>query len=386
MTRSTPKGPHIDCAGALAADRAARRRLLVLLRRAPAPARGARASLVPLLALATLARRRRACRSGSADERSRLVEGALRVDDLTLVADVRVLRRRRRRPCCCRGARAAPREAGARRVLRAAADARSPAWSCSSRRRTSSRCSSGSSCCRSRSTCCARPTCAASTSLESGLKYLIIGSVGSATLLYGLALHLRRDRARPTSRASRARRRASVADDPLLLTGIALTVVGLAFKASVAPFHQWTPDVYEGAPTPVTAFMAVATKAAAFASSCASSTSRCSTPATTGRRRSPRSRRSRSSSGNVGAIGADLAEAPARVLVGGAGRLHAGRRRRRDRGSACRRRSSTSLVYLFMNMAAFAVIVARERETGAGRRHRLGARARRRRARCWPGR
>ena len=41
-------------------------------------------------------------------------------------------------------------------------------------------------------------------------------------------------------------------------------VAGLAFKASVAPFHQWTPDVYEGAPTPITAFMAVATKAAAF--------------------------------------------------------------------------------------------------------------------------
>ena len=50
----------------------------------------------------------------------------------------------------------------------------------------------------------------------------------------------------------------------LFLTGIALVVAGLAFKASVAPFHQWTPDVYEGAPTPVTAFMAVATKAAAF--------------------------------------------------------------------------------------------------------------------------
>ena len=52
--------------------------------------------------------------------------------------------------------------------------------------------------------------------------------------------------------------------DVLLLTGIALIVAGLAFKASVAPFHQWTPDVYEGAPTPITAFMAVATKAAAF--------------------------------------------------------------------------------------------------------------------------
>jgi NADH-quinone oxidoreductase subunit N len=53
--------------------------------------------------------------------------------------------------------------------------------------------------------------------------------------------------------------------DPLLLTGIALAATGLAFKASVAPFHAWTPDVYEGAPTPVTAFMAVATKTAAFA-------------------------------------------------------------------------------------------------------------------------
>jgi NADH-quinone oxidoreductase subunit N len=57
----------------------------------------------------------------------------------------------------------------------------------------------------------------------------------------------------------------NLATDPLLLTGIALTLAGIAFEASVAPFHQWTPDVYEGAPTPVTAFMAVATKAAAMA-------------------------------------------------------------------------------------------------------------------------
>ena len=53
-------------------------------------------------------------------------------------------------------------------------------------------------------------------------------------------------------------------DDALFVTALALIVTGLAFKASVAPFHQWTPDVYEGAPTPITAFMAVATKAAAF--------------------------------------------------------------------------------------------------------------------------
>ena len=56
----------------------------------------------------------------------------------------------------------------------------------------------------------------------------------------------------------------SLAEDPLILIGIALMATGLAFKISIAPFHQWTPDVYQGAPTPVTAFMAVATKAAAF--------------------------------------------------------------------------------------------------------------------------
>jgi NADH-quinone oxidoreductase subunit N len=103
------------------------------------------------------------------------------------------------------------------------------------------------------------------TSLEAGLKYLVIGSVGSASLLYGLAL---------IYGASGSTDFALIADalgervgiaDPLLLTGVALAATGLAFKASVAPFHQWTPDVYQGAPTPITAFMAVATKAAAFA-------------------------------------------------------------------------------------------------------------------------
>src|SRR5215210_8276655 len=100
------------------------------------------------------------------------------------------------------------------------------------------------------------------TSLESGLKYLIIGSVGSATLLYGLAFVY--GATGSTDYAGIAAKVPDVATDPLLLTGIALTLAGMGFKASVAPFHQWTPDVYEGAPTPITAFMAVATKAAAF--------------------------------------------------------------------------------------------------------------------------
>jgi NADH-quinone oxidoreductase subunit N len=101
-------------------------------------------------------------------------------------------------------------------------------------------------------------------SLESGLKYLIIGSVGSATLLYGLAMIYGATGATDFTAIATALSSRGLASDPLTLTGIALCVAGLCFKASVAPFHQWTPDVYEGAPTPVTAFMAVATKVAAL--------------------------------------------------------------------------------------------------------------------------
>jgi len=105
-------------------------------------------------------------------------------------------------------------------------------------------------------------------SLESGLKYLVIGSVGSATLAYGLALIYgatgSMDYTVIAATVSKGGLLGGVLTDPMLLTGIALVIVGFAFKASVAPFHQWTPDVYEGAPTPITAFMATATKAAAI--------------------------------------------------------------------------------------------------------------------------
>ena len=102
------------------------------------------------------------------------------------------------------------------------------------------------------------------TSLESGLKYLIVGSVGSATLVYGLAFIYGATGATGFDAIARSLEATGFDSDVLLLTGVALTLTGLAFKASVAPFHQWTPDVYEGAPTAVTGFMAVATKAAAF--------------------------------------------------------------------------------------------------------------------------
>lgn len=102
-------------------------------------------------------------------------------------------------------------------------------------------------------------------SLESGLKYLIVGSVGSATLLYGLAMIYGGSGATGFTEIAQGLTAGGVLDDSLTLVGVGMVAVGLSFKISIAPFHQWTPDVYQGAPTPITTFMAVATKAAAFA-------------------------------------------------------------------------------------------------------------------------
>jgi NADH-quinone oxidoreductase subunit N len=97
-------------------------------------------------------------------------------------------------------------------------------------------------------------------SLEAGLKYLVVGSFGSAILLFGAAMTY----GATGELGFSAIRDAEGADDPVFVIGLAMIVAGLAFKASAAPFHMWTPDVYEGAPTAVTAFMAAATKAAAL--------------------------------------------------------------------------------------------------------------------------
>jgi NADH-quinone oxidoreductase subunit N len=104
-------------------------------------------------------------------------------------------------------------------------------------------------------------------SQESGLKYFILGGFSSAFFLYGVALIFGSTGSTKISGISEALSgNISVQrTDALLLVGIGMLLVGLGFKVSAAPFHIWTPDVYEGAPTPVTAFMASVGKVAAFA-------------------------------------------------------------------------------------------------------------------------
>ena len=203
------------------------------------------------------------------------------------------------------------------------------------------------------------------TSLESGLKYLVVGSVGSATLLYGLAFVYGAAGSTDFDRIARAVGDAGIAGDPLLLTGIALAAAGLAFKASVAPFHQWTPDVYEGAPTPVTAFMAVATKAAAFAIilrffDVAVHPAREDWDAALAALAV-----ASIAVGNIGAIGQrSLKRLLAYSSIAQAGYMLAGV----VVGTSLGMKSVVFylLVYLLMNIAAFAVVMARERETALG--------------------
>jgi len=101
-------------------------------------------------------------------------------------------------------------------------------------------------------------------SLEAGLKYLVVGGFGSAVLLFGSALVYGATGKLTFDGIAEAVTAGGLSGDALLLTGLAMIIVGLGFKASAAPFHMWTPDVYEGAPTSVTAFMAAATKVAAL--------------------------------------------------------------------------------------------------------------------------
>ncbi|WPP44138.1 NADH-quinone oxidoreductase subunit NuoN [Pseudomonas sp. AN-1] len=100
-------------------------------------------------------------------------------------------------------------------------------------------------------------------SLEAGIKYMVLSAAGSAFLLFGMALLYAE-----SGSLSFAGIGASLAADglgQLVQIGVGMMLIGLAFKLSLAPFHLWTPDVYEGAPAPVSAFLATASKVAVFA-------------------------------------------------------------------------------------------------------------------------
>jgi NADH-quinone oxidoreductase subunit N len=101
-------------------------------------------------------------------------------------------------------------------------------------------------------------------SLEAGLKYLIVGSFGAAALLFGSALVYGATGTISFHGIAAAVATHGLTGDTFVVVGIALIVAGLGFKMSAAPFHMWTPDVYEGAPTTVTAWMSSATKVAAL--------------------------------------------------------------------------------------------------------------------------
>jgi NADH-quinone oxidoreductase subunit N len=101
------------------------------------------------------------------------------------------------------------------------------------------------------------------SSNEGGMKYLLIGAFSSALLLFGFSYLY--GFAGTTVISEIGKVLATQASSPLLTLAVILIVAGLAFKISLAPFHMWTPDVYEGAPTPVTAYLSVASKTAGFA-------------------------------------------------------------------------------------------------------------------------
>ncbi len=105
-------------------------------------------------------------------------------------------------------------------------------------------------------------------SSEAALKYFLLGAFASGFFLYGIALIYAATGSTSLTAIAQgiAPLSASLPFKPLLPVGIGLLLVGYGFKVALAPFHMWTPDVYQGAPTPVTAFMSVATKTAAFAS------------------------------------------------------------------------------------------------------------------------
>jgi NADH-quinone oxidoreductase subunit N len=201
-------------------------------------------------------------------------------------------------------------------------------------------------------------------SLESGLKYLVIGSIGSATVLYGFALLYGGSGSTDFTGIAKGLA-GDNGNDTIVLIGTAMVVTGLSFKCSLAPFHQWTPDVYQGAPTPITAFMAVATKAAALIAMARLFDGALGPIAEDWQPAAAAVAVVSIAVGNIGALGQDSLKR----LMGYSGIAQAG-----YMVAGVVVATETGLealvfylaVYTLMNLAIFAVVIARERETEFG--------------------
>ncbi|MFQ5822520.1 MAG: NADH-quinone oxidoreductase subunit N [bacterium] len=104
-----------------------------------------------------------------------------------------------------------------------------------------------------------------SKSLEAAFKYFLLGAFASAFLLYGIALIFGATETLDLRKIAGFAATNSVFNDPFMILGGILVIVGFGFKVAMFPFHMWAPDVYQGAPTPITAFMSTGSKAAGFA-------------------------------------------------------------------------------------------------------------------------
>jgi NADH-quinone oxidoreductase subunit N len=100
---------------------------------------------------------------------------------------------------------------------------------------------------------------------EAAIKYFLLGAFASGFLLFGVALMYGALGTTDLTKIAALAQSAQVGASPLLLLGAGFVLIGLGFKVAAVPFHMWTPDVYEGAPTPITGFMSVGAKAAGFA-------------------------------------------------------------------------------------------------------------------------
>ena len=218
---------------------------------------------------------------------------------------------------------------------------------------------------------------------EAAMKYFLLGAFASAFFVYGVAFVYGATGSTQFD-AIAAAQASGAADLNFLYAGIALLIAGFGFKVSLVPFHMWTPDVYQGAPTPVTAFMSVGTKAARLC------------------RLLPRLRDRRcptqqpvwgwalailavldDDAGQPGRAAPDQPQAPARLFEHRPRRLHPGRPGARPR----RPRIDGALFYLisyaFMNMGAFAVVILLETAGRDGRPLQPAGRAVAGRTRNW---